>query len=100
MRKTFSRSIKSSIIHGFRIDIVNDEPVTKKLEPVTVVGAVKSKDAFKILKESAEGAELVTVTKIETREDVYKISLDDFMKYGEKVDSKSTENEEKPKTNN
>lgn len=94
MRKTFSRSIKSSVIHGFRIDIVDDEPVTHKLDPLTVVGVVNSKEAHKLLKATAEGSELVTVTKIEVKEDVYKISLEDFMKYGEKVNSKSTENEE------
>lgn len=99
MRKTFSRSIKTSIIHGFRIDMVNGEPVSEKLEPVVALGVVNNKDAHKILREHANGAELVTVSKIETKEELYKISLENFMKYGEKV--KSTENEESPqKTKN
>lgn len=88
-RKTITRTIQTSLISGFAISMVNDEPVTKKLDSVSVVGKVSHKDAMKILKEKAPESEVVTVSKIEVSENTYKLNLEDFIKYGEKIETKN-----------
>ncbi len=95
MRKTIARTIKSSTVYGYKITVVeNEEPKITELDPVTVIGVVTQKEGMRLLKSANPDAELVTVSKVDVTEDTYKISLDDFIKYGRKVNSNAEQTDE------
>lgn len=96
MRKTITRSMATSTIKSFKTSIVDGKPEVKELDPVIVAGKVSEKDALKVLKKEMEDVNGVVIAGIETKEDVYEISVEDFIKYATKVTDKAeAENTEK-----
>lgn len=85
MRKTIVRTMATSTINAFKLEIVDGKPEAKALEPVTIMGKAKEKDALKALKETLGSVNGVTIGSIEVSEDTYEISVDDFLKYATKV---------------
>lgn len=95
MRKTICRTMATSTITAFTVEMQNGQPVAKALDPVVVMGKAKEKDALKAIKD-AHGTSAVTIGEIKVEEATYEISVDDFMKYAKRVDkaTEETENEE------
>lgn len=89
MRKTITRTMATSTIHGFSLTVENGQPKTECLDPVTVMGKANDKEALRALKDKYGKDATVTVAKIEVAEDTYEISVDDFMKHAKKVDKNS-----------
>lgn len=93
MRKTICRTMATSTIKAFTIEMKDGAPVAKALDPITVMGKAKEKDALKAIKD-AYNTNAVTIGEIQIEEATYEISVDDFMKYAKKVDKAETETKE------
>lgn len=92
MRKTIVRTMATSTITAYTLEMKDGAPVAKALEPITVMGKAKKKDALKEVKEQYELTN-VTIGEIKVEEATYEISVDDFMKYAKRVDkTEVTEN--------
>ncbi len=89
MRKTIVRTMATSTINAFKLEIVNGKPEAKTLDPVTVMGKAKEKDAMKALKEKYGNLNGITIGSIDVSEDTYEISVEDFVKYAKKVTNDS-----------
>ena len=98
MRKTICRTMATSTIKAFTVEMVNGAPVAKALDPVVIMGKAKEKDAIKAVKE-AHNTTSFTIGEIKIDEATYEISVDDFMKYAKKVDTTETTVEEAETTN-
>lgn len=85
MRKTITRSLVTSTIKAFTVDFTDGNPVAKALDPVTIVGKAKEKDAIKAVR-NAYNITAFTIGEIVYSESVYEISVEDFMKYATKID--------------
>lgn len=85
MRKTIVRTMATSTINAFHLEVVNGKPEAKALDPITVMGKAKEKDALKALKDKYGTVQGITIGSIEVSEDTYEISVDDFVKYATKV---------------
>jgi chemotaxis response regulator CheB len=97
MRKMITRKMTTSKIYGFIISMENGNPKVEKLEPITIGGKVSEIDGLKALKNKYGKTAPIMVEKIETFEDVYEISVEDFLKYATKVTEKEVEKEEEKK---
>lgn len=86
MRNTITRTMSTSVIHGCMLVMNEGKSEVKTLDPVTIGGKATVKDAEKALKKIHGKDAPITVTNIEVNEDVYEISVEDFMKYAKKVD--------------
>lgn len=86
MRKTIVRTMATSTITAYTVEIENGLPVAKALDPIVIMGKAKEKDALKAVKEQY-GKVAVTIGEIKVDEATYEISVDDFMKYAKKVDA-------------
>ena len=86
MRKTIVRTMSTSTIYAYMLEVVDGKPVAKDLEPLTVMGSATEKDALKVLKDKYGKDNAITVGKIEVTENTYEISVDDFVKYAKKVE--------------
>lgn len=93
MRKTITRTMQTSTIKGFRIDIKDGQPIATALDPLTVMGNAKEKDALKALKEKYGKDTTLTVGSIQVEDETYEISVEDFIKHATKVEKKTTEAE-------
>lgn len=91
MRKSICRTMATSTINAYTVEIVDGQPVAKALDPVIITGKAKEKDALKAVKD-AHGVTAVTIGKIEIEEATYEISVEDFMKYAKKVEKTEEEN--------
>lgn len=85
MRKTITRTMCTSTITAYKVTVVNGEPKVETVEPLTIAGKAKEKDALKALRDVHGKDANLTVGKIEVSEDIYEISVDDFVKYATKV---------------
>lgn len=95
MRKTIVRTMATSTITAYTLEMKDGAPVAKALDPITIMGKAKEKDALKAVKEQY-GLTAVTIGEIKVEEATYEISVDDFMKYAKKVgaDEAQTETEQ------
>lgn len=91
MRNTITRTLATSEITGYTLEIVDGKPQVKELEKITIAGKAKEKDALKALKKVYGDVKGLTVGSIETSEAVYEISVEDFVKYATKKDSEPSE---------
>lgn len=92
MRNTITRTLATSEITGFTLEIVDGKPQVKELEKITIAGKAKEKDALKALKKVYGDVKGLTVGNIEVSENVYEISVEDFVKYATvKKDSEPSE---------
>lgn len=97
MRDTITRTMATSQIQGFMMKVVDGKPTVEELPVLTVAGKATEKDALKELKKVHGKGANVTVASIVTIEDVYEISVEDFLKYAKKVEPKKTEETKKEK---
>lgn len=88
MRKTITRTMATSTIKAYTLGMENGAPVAIALDPITVMGKAKEKDALKAIKE-AYGTNAVTIGEIKVEEATYEISVDDFMKHAKKVETEN-----------
>lgn len=94
MRKTIVRTMATSTIEAYKLELVNGQPKAEKLEPITVMGKATEKEALKAFKEKYGKNAPITVSTIVVTEDCYEISVEEFLKHATKVDkSKSEETE-------
>lgn len=95
MRKTIVRTMATSTINAFTLEMEKGKPVAKALDPITVMGKANEKDALKALKDKYGKNVAVTVGEIKVDEATYEISVDDFMKYAKRVDKDAVEETDK-----
>lgn len=104
MRKTICRTMATSTINAFTLEMVDGKPTVKNLPTITVMGKATEKDALKALREIHGKNKSITVGSIEVTEDTYEISVDDFIKCATKIEKgsegseKVSEGSEKEKT--
>lgn len=96
MRTTITRKLVETTIHGYTIEMNDDVPTVKALDPITVYGNVTKATARKEL-ERVYGKEIpVTVSKIESEEVQYEIPVDKFIenatRLGKANETAETEN--------
>jgi hypothetical protein len=92
MRKTIVRSIVASTVKSSNVSFVKGQPVIVENAPIVVNGKIDEKQALKeVRKTYGETAQITEITEVN---DVYEISVEDFMKYATKVDPKDVEKEE------
>ncbi len=94
MRNTITRTIRKNVVHGYIIKDVDGVPTPTPIDPVEMFGTVTKKSAEKLLKKEFGKDEHVIVGKIESTDELYGMSIDDFVKYAKPVENE-TENEEK-----
>ena len=94
MRKTIVRTMATSTVEAYTLEIVDDMPKPEKLEPITVMGKVTEKEALKAFKEKYGKSKPITISSIKVQEDCYEISVEEFLKHAKKVDKSKTEETE------
>lgn len=85
MRKTICRTMATSTIKAYTVEMIDGTPVAKELDPIVIMGKAKEKDALKAVKE-VHGTTAVTIGEIKIEEATYEISVEDFMKHAKKVE--------------
>ena len=90
MRNTITRTMATSEIHAYRMVMKEGNPEVETLPVLTMGGKATVKDAEKALRKQYGKDAPVVVSNIVVNEDVYEISVEDFMKYAKKVE-KATE---------
>ena len=83
MRNTITRTITTSKSHSVYVDLSNETPTICQNVPITVNREVRQAEAQKMVTKRYGAG--VTITKIETTDTLYEISIDDFVKYGKPV---------------
>ena len=99
MRKTIVRTMATSTITAYTVEMENGLPVAKALDPIVIMGKAKEKDALKAVKEQY-GKVAVTIGEIKIEEATYEISVDDFMKYATKIEQGTEQADEETATTN
>lgn len=93
MRKTICRTMATSTITAYTVKMENGLPVAEALDPITIMGKAKEKDALKAVKEKY-GTVAVTIGEIKIEEATYEISVDDFIKHATKVENETAKADE------
>lgn len=83
MRKTIVRTITTTTIKSANVTIEKGKPVVKENAPITLNGVVAEDKALKEVRK-AYGAN-ATVSEIVSVDDVYEISVEDFIKHSKKI---------------
>lgn len=91
MRNTITRTMATSEITGYKLTVVDGKPNVEELPKITIAGKAKEKDAMKALKDAYGKDVNITVGNITVSEDVYEISVEDFVKYAKKKGSEPSE---------
>jgi hypothetical protein len=86
MRKTIVRSIVASTVKSSNVLFVKGVPTITENAPIVVSGKVDEKQALKEVRKAY--GESAQVTEISAVNDVYEISVEDFMRYAKKVEPK------------
>ena len=86
MRNTITRTMATSEIHAYRMVMKEGKPEVETLPVLTIGGKATVKDAEKALRKQYGKDAPVVVSDIKVNEDVYEISVEDFMKYAKKVE--------------
>lgn len=89
MRKSIVRTMTTSTIKAFLTKVENGKPVIDELEPLSVMGKCSEKEALKALREKHGKTSAITISSIVVSEEVYEISVADFIKYAKKVEKSS-----------
>jgi hypothetical protein len=83
MRKTIVRTITATTIESAIVTFEKGKPVVKANAPLTINGVVAEDKALKEVRK-AYGAN-AQVTEVKSVDDIYEISVEDFIKYAKKV---------------
>ena len=86
MRKSIVRSLATSKIHAYKLTVKDGAPEVVNLPIIPVTGKVTEKDALKAVTKEYGKDSAVTIGKIETEEEMYEISVEDFIKYAHKIE--------------
>lgn len=89
MRKAIVRTITATTINSVNVSFKDGKPAMLTNEPLTVNGTIDEEKALKAARK-AYGAN-ATITGLVEVNDVYEISVDDFIKYAKKIDKPSAE---------
>ena len=87
MRKTICRTMATSTIHAFALEVVEGKPEAVAIDPVVIVGKASEKEALKAVKEAYGKDKAISIGKIQVDEATYEISVDDFMKHATKIEN-------------
>ena len=90
MRSTITRTMATSEIHAFRLVMKEGKPEVETLPVLTLGGKVSVESAEKELRK-IYGKTAITVKEIKVKEDLYEISVEDFLKYAKKVEKTESE---------
>lgn len=91
MRSTITRTLAVSEITAFKLTMEDGTPKVENLPVIVVAGKASERDAMKVIRKQYGKDSNITVGKIETHEDLYEISVEDFMKYATKVEPEAAE---------
>lgn len=86
IRPNITRTLATSTIHACKLVMNEETPTVITLDPLTVGGKVSEREALKALKDVYGKDSALTVTKITVEENLYSISVEDFLKYATKVE--------------
>ena len=84
MRKTITKKILSSDISSFRITVKDGIPSFEELPLITVIGKVSEQKALKEIQNRYGKGNQYSIGKIEVKENLYSIKIDDFLAIAEK----------------
>lgn len=91
MKQTMTRTITTTTIHHYLIEVKNGKPEFKPAEPITVNGKLDGKQIEKVMKEKYGNTTQYTITGTETDKQTYQIDLNTFLKHAEIVEPKQSE---------
>jgi hypothetical protein len=83
IRKTIMRTITATTIKSANVSFVAGKAIVKDNNPITVNGTLDEKEALKVVRKAY--GEYAQVTELTSVDDVYEISVEDFIKYATKV---------------
>lgn len=86
MRNSITRTMVESVIHSCVVKVIDGQPVTENLEPVTVMGKITEEKALKAVTKAHGVKNGLAIVKIEESEVKYEISVEDFMKHAKKIE--------------
>lgn len=92
MRKSIVRTITATTINSANVSFEKGAPIVKENAPLTVNGVIAEDKALKEVRK-AYGA-TAQVTGLSEVNDVYEISVEDFIKYSKKVIAPTPEQKE------
>lgn len=99
-RKTIVRTVTATTIQSTNVSFVAGVGSFKKNEPITVNGTIDQGQALKVVRKAyGQSAQVTELTEVN---DIYEISVEDFMKHATKVvilTDEQKEAEEKAKAN-
>lgn len=93
MRKHITRTLTRSVVPAYTVKIVDGKPEIETLEPVTVWGVPTEKKALKAVKDAHGDINGIAVGEIQSTEETYRVTIDDFVTIAERVENQSDENE-------
>jgi hypothetical protein len=83
-RKTMVRTITATTINSSNVKFEKNAPVVTANEPITITGIVDEDKALKAVRKAyGQTAQVASIVQVD---DVYEMSVADFMKYAKKVD--------------
>lgn len=85
MRTTIQRKMVETKIHGCVVVSENGAPTINPLDPITVYGVVNERAATRELKNVYGKEKVIMVSKIESEEVQYEISVEDFIKNATRI---------------
>lgn len=83
MRKTIVRTITATTIESANVTFANGKPVVTPNEPIIMSGVVGEEKALKEVRKVYGNT--ANVTEVKAVNDVYEISVEDFIKNAKKV---------------
>lgn len=89
MRKTIVRTITATTIESANVKFEKGAPVVVANAPITVNGNIEEDKALKVVRKAyGESAQVTAITQVD---DVYEISVENFMKHAKKVEKPTAE---------
>lgn len=92
MRKTIVRSITETTVKSAVITFVKGQPIAKENKPIVVNGVIGEDKALKEVRKAY--GETAYVTEINSIDNVYEISVEDFIKYAKIVEAPTAEQQQ------
>lgn len=79
MRKTITRTIPTTTIYSGIVKMVNGVPTVTMNDPITANGEIDENKALKLVRKAYDQKSIVT--EVVVAENLYEISVEDFLKY-------------------
>ena len=94
MRTTITRTITTTTITCCQVQMIDKKPVLYGLDCLEVNGTVTQKEIEKFVKRAYGHLQNVIVTDISSKDVLYEMDIDDFIKYAKPVNNGEVENEQ------